>query len=84
MQDQKVSTHIILSCLIILDKNEISCVGRKIYPQDTNYFNEAYHDAISSQPHGCLIVDLKPNTDNSARLRTTDFSGDNCFVYTKK
>jgi hypothetical protein len=41
---------------------------------------EAMDDATRS-PHGYLLLDLKPVTDNRVRLRTGVFPGEQCYVY---
>jgi hypothetical protein len=65
------------------DPSQISTLGRQIFPKNTNFFDEAFKDAIT-QPYGYLIVDLKQNSPESLRLRTIDRNSGKIFVYTKK
>ncbi|GFW01999.1 uncharacterized protein TNCV_1148791 [Trichonephila clavipes] len=57
------------------DQSQITHLGR----QKVKFFQECYADA-TSKPYGYLLIDLKPETDESLRVRTGMFPGD-VFMY---
>ncbi|GFV26093.1 uncharacterized protein TNCV_4887241 [Trichonephila clavipes] len=62
------------------DQSQITHLGRQLYPRKVKFFQECYADA-TSKPYGYLIIDLKPETDESLRVRTGMFPGDAFYVY---
>lgn len=62
------------------DKQQISCLGRQMYPNKSKYFLESYNDA-TAKPYGYLFIDLKSETNERLRLRTGIFPGDKNVVY---
>ena len=65
------------------DSSQIVHLGKQIYPHKVKFLQEAYHDA-TSKPYGYLLIDLKPDTDESLRLRTEIFPGEGHYVYVMK
>ena len=65
------------------DASQINHLARQMYPRKTKYMMEAYHDATSI-PYGYLLIDLKPDTEESLRLRTNIFPGEYPIVYVPK
>ena len=61
---------------------QIQTFGRQILPGEMELFNEAYEDAIASQPYGYLLCDLHPATDKRLMLRTCLFPGEYPRIYT--
>ena len=55
-----------------VDKQPILTLGRQMYPQDSQAFMITFEQA-TRRPYGYLLVDLKPFTDPSARLRPNAF-----------
>ncbi|GFU28698.1 uncharacterized protein TNCV_468841 [Trichonephila clavipes] len=51
------------------DQSQITHLGRQLYPRKVKFFQECYADA-TSKPCGYLLIDLKPETDESLRVRT--------------
>ncbi|GFT65517.1 uncharacterized protein TNCV_649201 [Trichonephila clavipes] len=51
------------------DQSQITHLGRQLYPRKVKFFQEYYADA-TSKPYGYLLIDLKPETDESFRVRT--------------
>jgi hypothetical protein len=41
------------------DVSQIMALAHQMYPQRTKYFLEAYI-AATAQPHGYLVIDMKP------------------------
>ncbi|GFS65520.1 uncharacterized protein TNCV_2469071 [Trichonephila clavipes] len=56
------------------DQSQITHLGRQLYPRKVKFFQECYTDA-SSKPYGYLLIDLKPETDESLRVRTVPEEG---------
>ncbi|GFX80820.1 uncharacterized protein TNCV_3215681 [Trichonephila clavipes] len=51
------------------DQSQITHLGRQLYPRKVKFFQECYADA-TSKPYGYLLIDLKPETDESLRVHT--------------
>lgn len=66
------------------DRTQIRHLARQVYPDNVKFLEEAYKDA-TSQAHGYLFIDLKQNTNDICRFKTTIFPFDgNCTVYVPK
>jgi hypothetical protein len=57
------------------DKQQISMLARQINPGKVQEFMRSYEDA-TSRPHGCLMLDLKPTSDDHQQLKTNVLSGE--------
>jgi hypothetical protein len=57
------------------DKQQISMLARQVNPRKVQEFMRSYEDA-TSRPHGYLILDLKPTTDDQQRLKTNVLPGE--------
>ncbi|GFY22117.1 uncharacterized protein TNCV_3297611 [Trichonephila clavipes] len=62
------------------DKSQVMNIGKQLYPGKSKFFGEVYEDA-TSKPFSYLLIDLKPDTSDSMRLRSGLFPGDTFFVY---
>ena len=51
------------------DQLQVRCLARQMYPQKTTHFMEKFQKA-TSQPFGCLVVDLKQDTPDQERLKS--------------
>ena len=60
------------------DKLQILTLAKQMYPKETDWFLKQYEEAVR-RPFGYLFVDLKPNTEDSCRLRTNELSGNEKF-----
>jgi hypothetical protein len=67
----------------VRDTNQVAVLFRQMFSHKWKYASEAYKDSIS-RPFGYLLVDLKPQTNDLARLRTNIFPGEQTFVYIPK
>ena len=54
------------------DQQQISVLGRQIYPNNPCHLLDVYKNAVS-RPHGHLVVDLKQDTPESERLKPNIF-----------
>ena len=51
------------------DKQHISVLARQVNPRHVQKFMKSYEEA-TKRPHGYLMLDLKPSTDDQHRLKT--------------
>jgi hypothetical protein len=66
------------------DANQVATLARQMYPRKSKFVSEAFEDA-TKQPCGYLFVDLKPETDERYRIRTSIFPDDDRqYVYVPK
>lgn len=64
------------------DKTQISCLARQMYPSkgQSKFMLDAFNDATSVK-YGCLVVDLRQETDDILRLKTKKFPDESTYVY---
>ena len=62
------------------DKSQIQTLGRQMFPQQLHFFTDAFEDA-TKVPYGYLVIDLRPETPEDFRLRTSIFSTDDAVAY---
>ena len=65
------------------DATQVQHLARQMYPGDARFMAEAFRDATSA-PYTYLLVDLKPDTPENLRLRSTIFPGELQTVYMKR
>ena len=65
------------------DKQQISTLGRQMYPGQSLFMIDAFKLA-TEQGHGYLLVDLKQCTPEHLRLRTSIFPGEQHTVFIPK
>ena len=65
------------------DSLGVATLARQMYPRNTNYLLESFHDA-TARPHGYLLIDLHQVTDENRRLRTNILPDQSQIVYTKR
>ena len=75
-------------CMVIFknpgDASQIANLARQMYPGRGAFVQEAFTDATAS-PYGYLLIDLKQNTPDDLRLRTSILPDDaHQFVYVPK
>lgn len=64
----------------VRDVSQVVTLGRQLYPGRWKILMESFKDA-NSTPYGYLIVDLSPVSDDTYRLRTHVFPGEDTIVY---
>ena len=67
----------------VRDKLQIKCLARQMYPSDTKYFLWAYEEAIKDA-YGYLFLDLRPDADESLRIRSNILNEDYQTIYNPK
>lgn len=58
----------------------IRTVGSQLFPKKLNYFLEAYKDA-TDKPFSYLLINMHPNAEDTERLTTQIFPGENHVTY---
>jgi hypothetical protein len=53
-----------------------------MYPKNSKFLEEAYHDA-TNEPYGYLLIDLKQATPNEFRVQSNIFSKERHYFYLK-
>ena len=69
MRNISLNAHYIVLFKSPRDKQQIYMLARQINPGKVQEFMRSYEDA-TSRPHGYLVLDLKPTTDDQQRLKT--------------
>jgi hypothetical protein len=75
MRNISLNAHYIVLFKSPRDKQQISMLARQINPGRVQEFTRSYEDA-TSRPHGYLMLDLKPTTDDQKRLNTNVLTGE--------
>ena len=66
----------------VRDASQISHFGKQMYPNNTKFLNWAFKDATKA-PFTYLFLDLRPDTDESIRVRA-NILGEYQIVYIPK
>jgi hypothetical protein len=74
MRNISPNAHYIVLFKSPRDKRQISMLARQVDPGRVQEFMRSYEDA-TSRPHGYLMLDLKPTTDDQQRLKTNVLPG---------
>ena len=80
MRTLSLNTHYMILFKNPRDRLQISVLARQMYANNANFLMEAYHDA-TQQAYGYLMIDLKPTTNESVRVRTGILPSDRQLVY---
>lgn len=84
MRNISLNTHYIVLLKNPRDSQQIATLARQVYPGEWRFLVEAYNDATSTA-HGYIILDLKPQTKEMLRVRTSIFPSDeHQYVYINK
>jgi hypothetical protein len=75
MRNISLNAHYIVLFKSPRDKQQISMLARQVNPGRVQEFMRSYEDA-TSRPHGYLMLDLKPTTDDQQRLKTNILPGE--------
>ena len=67
----------------VRDKLQIKCLARQMYPSDTKFFLWAYQEAIKDA-YGYLFLDLRPDADESLRIRSNILNEEYQTIYNPK
>ena len=75
MRNISLNAHYIVLFKSPRDKQQVSMLARQVNPGKVQEFMAAYEEA-TSRPHGYLMLDLKPTTDDQQRLKTNVLPGE--------
>jgi hypothetical protein len=75
VRTMNLNTHYLVLFKNPRDANQVSVLARQMYPGRSKFVVEAYKDATKN-PYGYLLIDLRPETDESYRIRTNIFPDD--------
>jgi len=74
MRTMSLNAHYLVLFKNPCDTTQFAALARQMYSKDWRFAMEAFYDA-TSRPHSYLLIDLKGDTDERYRLRTSIFSG---------
>lgn len=80
MREISLNAHYLFLFKSRRDVNQITYLGRQLYPSKLKFFQEVYMDATKS-PYSYLMIDLKPETKEELRLRAKILPGDSQVIY---
>jgi hypothetical protein len=83
MRTARINSHYLVLLKNPSDRLQVMTLARQLYPHKYKSFLEAFEDACSER-YGYLLIDNEPSTDDSLRLRSHIFPGENCVVYIPK
>ena len=83
MRNMSLNSHYLVLLKNPRDSQQIATLARQIYPAEWRFLVEAYDEATTN-PHGYLVLDLKPDTPDTLRVRTSIFPHQPQFVYINK
>ena len=75
MRNISLNAHNIVLFKSPRDKQQVSMLARQVNSGKVQEFMRSYEDA-TSRPHGYLMLDLKPTTDDQDRLKTNILPGE--------
>ena len=82
MRTLSLNTHYIILFKNPRDQLQISVLARQMYAHHAKFLMEAYYDA-TKEAYGYLIMDLKPTTNETLRVRTGILPSDRQLVYVR-
>jgi hypothetical protein len=84
VRTMNLNTHYIVLFKNPRDVSQVAILAWQMYPGKSQFVVEAYKDA-TKEPHGYLLIDLRPDTDDRYRIRTKIFPDDpRQYVYLPK
>ena len=81
-RDISLNSYYIVLFKNVRDASQISHFGKQMYPNNTKFLNWAFKDATKA-PFTYLFLDLRPDTDESIRVRA-NILGEYQIVYIPK
>ena len=80
MRTMSLNSHYLVLFKNPRDNLQITILARQMYPGQSKFLLEAFQDA-TKEPHGYLLIDLKPATNDDERVRTNILDGQRQIVY---
>ena len=83
-RDMSLNTDYMVLFKNARDASQIAHLSRQMYPGNSKFLTWAFHDATSKEPYSYLFLDLKPNTNESLRVRSNILNEQYQIVYVPK
>jgi hypothetical protein len=83
MRTLSLNSHYLILFKNPRDHLQIATLARQMYPGKSQFLVEAFEDA-TKQPHGYILIDLKPQTEEELRIRSNILPSDKMIVYVHK
>ena len=80
MRTVSLNSHYLVLFANPRDKTQVRTLAYQMYPQNPRFLVDAFEDA-TSRPYGYLLLDLRPDTPSSVRVRTDIFNSSQLTVY---
>ena len=80
MRTMSLNSHYLVLFKNPRDSLQITTLARQMYPGKSKFLLEAFQDA-TQKPHGYLLIDLKPETNDEERVRTDILDRQRQIVY---
>ena len=80
LRTPRTNTHYLIIMKNNNLKQNISTISQQMFPKQTNYFMDSYHDACKN-PYGYIVIDSHPSTNEADRLFSNIFPGENTIKY---
>lgn len=80
MRDISLNAHYLILFRNARDASQVGCLGRQLYPRNSQFLTDAYIKA-TSKPFGYLLIDLHPLTTEECRLRENLFPTENGYYW---
>jgi hypothetical protein len=69
MRNVSLNSHYMVLFKNARDKTQVRTLGQQMYPSDSHFLLRAFEDA-TRKPHGYLVIDLHPSSEDALRIRT--------------
>jgi hypothetical protein len=79
MRNVSLNSHYLILFKNARDKTQVRTLGQQMYPTDSQFLLRSFEDA-TRKPHGYLVIDLHPNSEEALRIRT-DILGGATVIY---
>jgi hypothetical protein len=83
MRTITLNAHYIILFKNPRDRQQVKFLSRQMFDEDAKYMQEAFIDA-TSKPHGYLVIDVKQETPDEVRLRTSILPHEPVYTYVCK
>ena len=75
-----INTHIYVLMKNPRDVSQLQCLARQAFLGKSSFLMEAYKDA-TLRPYGYLVLDFSPGVEETYRVRTRVFPGEDTIIY---
>lgn len=83
MRTLSLNSHYLILFKNPRDHLQVATLARQMYPGRSQFLIEAFEDS-TKKPHGYLLIDLKPETEDDFRIRTGILQSEKTIYYVQK